>query len=399
MTPSPLPSVRLKPKSDARRLRQGAPWVYANDLVADRRTRGLEPGSFAMLEDAGRTPIAVVTVNPASKIIARVMDRDTGTVIDSSWVAGRIQAALAHRARLYPQPFYRWVHAEGDGLPGVIIDRFGAIAVVQPNAAWAERHFDWIEAALLATEGVTAVIKNGSGRARTLEGLDDAVVVTTGQVCGPVQVPMNGALYLADLLGGQKTGLFFDQRPNHAFFAPLAKGGEVLDVFSHVGGFGLAGLAAGATSALAVDGSAPALDLARQGADAMGCGDRFETRHGDAFDALSRLQDEGRRFDAVVCDPPAFAPTKQALDAGLRAYEKVARLAGPLVRPGGYLGLCSCSHAAGLDAFRAASIRGIGRAGRSVQLIHTGFAGPDHPQHPGLAETAYLKALFFRVLA
>ena len=202
---------------------------------------------------------------------------------------------------------------------------------------------------------------------------------------------------MADLLGGQKTGLFFDQRPNHAFAASLARGGRVLDVFSHVGGFALAALAGGAQSALSVDSSAAALDLAGQGAQASGFAERFETRRGDAFDSMAALASEGATFDLVVCDPPAFAPSKPALDKGLRAYERVARMAAALVAPGGYLGLCSCSHAADLTRFRNASARGIGKAGRRGQIIHTGFAGPDHPQLPQLAESGYLKAVFFRL--
>jgi 23S rRNA (cytosine1962-C5)-methyltransferase len=198
-------------------------------------------------------------------------------------------------------------------------------------------------------------------------------------------------------LGGQKTGLFYDQRPNHAFAARLAKGARVLDMFSHVGGFSLAALAAGAEYALAVDGSDPALGLATQGAARMGLAERFETRRGDAFDVMEALAAEGAQFDVVICDPPAFAPSKQAMEKGLRAYERVARLAAPLVAPGGYLALCSCSHAADLSKFRAACTRGIGRAGRVGPLIHTGFAGPDHPLHANLAESGYLKALFYRL--
>jgi len=183
----------------------------------------------------------------------------------------------------------------------------------------------------------------------------------------------------------------------HAFAAKLAKGGSVLDVFAHVGGFSLAALAGGATQALAVDSSAPALALAEAGAKASGMTDRFETLQGDAFDILQKLAEDGRRFDTVICDPPAFAPNKPALDAGLRAYERVARGAAALVAPGGYLGLCSCSHAADLSSFRNASARGIGRAGRRGVMLHTGFAGPDHPQLPQLAESGYLKAVFFRL--
>ncbi len=172
----------------------------------------------------------------------------------------------------------------------------------------------------------------------------------------------------------------------------------MLDVFAHVGGFGLAALAAGAASALAVDGSAPALALAEEGASRTGVAERFATRRGDAFEVMAALAAEGATFDVVVADPPAFAPAKAALTAGLRAYERVARLAADLVAPGGYLTLCSCSHAADLAKFRAACIRGIGRAGRSAQLIRTGFASADHPMHPQLSEAGYLKALTFRLL-
>ena len=392
-----LPTIRLRPKSKPQAIRHGFPWVFADELVTDRRTKAIAPGSFAVLEDAERQPLALVTVNPDSRIIARVMDADPQTRIDRDWIAARLRRALALRERLFDQPFYRLIHAEADGLPGTIIDRFGDAAVIQPNAAWAERMVADIAGALREVTGVSTVILNGQGRARGLEGLDERMEVLSGAVSGPVEVPMNGAIYLADLTQGQKTGLFYDQRPNHAFAQRLAGGARVLDVFSHVGGFGLAALAAGATQATCVDGSAAALELARGGARAMGAEARLITRQGDAFAQLEALAAEGAQFDLVICDPPAFAPSKPALEAGLRAYERVAKLAAPLVAPGGYLGLCSCSHAADLSAFRNASARGIGRGGRRMQLLHTGQAGPDHPTLPQLAETGYLKALFFRL--
>ena len=392
-----LPVIRLRPKSKPQAIRHGFPWVFADELVTDRRTKAIAPGSFAVLEDAERQPLALVTVNPDSRIIARVMDPDPQAHVDGDWIAARLRRALALRERLFEQPFYRLIHAEADGLPGTIIDRFGDAAVIQPNAAWAERMVGDIAKALREVTGVTTVILNGQGRARGLEGLDERMEVLSGGVSGPVEVPMNGAIYLADLTQGQKTGLFYDQRPNHAFAQRLAGGGRVLDVFSHVGGFGLAALAAGATQTTCVDGSAAALDLARGGARAMGAEARLITRQGDAFAQLEALAVESAQFDLVICDPPAFAPSKPALEAGLRAYERVAKLAAPLVAPGGYLGLCSCSHAADLSAFRNASARGIGRGGRRMQLIHTGQAGPDHPTLPQLAETGYLKALFFRL--
>jgi 23S rRNA (cytosine1962-C5)-methyltransferase len=398
MTPSSLPFVRLMPKADVRAIRHGFPWVYSNEVVLDRRTKNLAPGSVVMLQDAERRDLAIATINPNSKIACRVLDRDPGIQIDRNWLMERIRTALAHRERLYGTPFYRLIHAEADGFPGVIVDRFGDVAVFQPNAAWADAMAGDIAQSLVEIVGVSTVVLNGSGRARGLEGLPDRTEVLIGTTPqAPVPVRMNGATYMADVMGGQKTGLFFDQRPNHAFAAGLSREARVLDVFSHVGGFGLACLAGGASSALCVDGSEQALALARQGAAASGIDDKLATRQGDAFDVLAALADEGEQFDVVICDPPAFAPSKKALDAGLRAYERVARLAAPLVRDGGYLGLCSCSHAADLSKFRNASARGIGKAGRRGQIIYTGFAGPDHPQLPQLAESGYLKAVFFRL--
>lgn len=393
-----LPVLRLRPKSKPQAIRHGFPWVFADEAVLDRRSRAIPAGGFAVLEDAERKPLGLVTVNPNSKIVGRVMDAAPDAVIDGAWLRAKLARALQMRERLYDAPFYRLVHAEADGLPGLVIDRFGEAAVIQPNAAWADRMADQIADALVEVTGVSSVILNGQGRARGLEGLEERIEVLRGQApTEPVAVPMNGATYLADLMGGQKTGLFFDQRPNHAFAQRLAKGAAVLDVFSHVGGFGLAALAAGAVQATCVDGSAAALDLAKGGAGRMGAADRLDVIQSDAFKAMEKLVEDDRRFDLVVCDPPAFAPAKPALDAGLRAYERVAKLAAPLVAPGGYLVLCSCSHAADLTAFRNVSARGIGRGGRRGVLIHTGQAGPDHPTLPQLAETGYLKALFFRL--
>ncbi|AUH35408.1 RSP_2647 family RNA methyltransferase [Paracoccus tegillarcae] len=395
---SDLPVIRLRPKSKPQAIRHGFPWVFADEVVADRRTRAIPRGSFAVLEDAERRPLALVTVNPDSKIIGRVMDADPQAVIDGQWLRTRLTRALAMRERLYDAPYYRLVHAEADGLPGLIIDRFGDAAVMQPNAAWADGMAAEIAEALVDVAGVSTVILNGQGRTRGLEGLDERMEVLRGTAPGaPLQVPMNGATYLADLMGGQKTGLFLDQRPNHAFVQRLAKDARVLDVFSHVGGFGLSALAAGASHATCVDGSAAALELAKGGAEAMGMTEQMTIIQSDAFKAMEQLAEEGAQFDVVVCDPPAFAPSKPTLEAGLRAYERVAKLAAPLVAPGGYLALCSCSHAVDLSAFRNVSARGIGRGGRRGQLIHSGQSGPDHPTLPQLAETGYLKALFFRL--
>lgn len=398
MTLPSYPVVRLKPKANARAIRHGFPWVYANELVTDRRTKALKPGTIAVLEDDARQPIGLVAVNPNSKIFCRMLERDLNVAVDEAWLIEKLRTAMELRERLYDAPFYRLIHAEADGLPGVVVDRFGDTLVVQPNAAWADVLLEPMVDALERLTGARNIVMNGSGRARGLEGLTEETKVMRGAVDAPIPVEMNGATYIADVMGGQKTGLFYDQRPNHAFAARLAHGAQMLDVFSHVGGFGLAALAAGATHATCIDGSASALDLAEQGAVAMGMGDKLTTRKGDAFDTMTALKDEGAQFDLIVCDPPAFAPSKPSLEAGLRAYERVARLATPLVKPGGYLVLCSCSHAAEMSKFRGACVRGIGRAGGTAQLLHTGYAGADHPQMPQLAESGYLKALFFRLM-
>ncbi|TYO85027.1 RSP_2647 family RNA methyltransferase [Oceanicella actignis] len=392
--PATRPTVRLRPKA-GRRLSAGAPWAYADELVMDRRTRKLAPGSLVELQDAERAPLGLAAFNPDSVIAARLLDEDPAARVDADWFAARIARAQRLREALFDAPFHRLIHAEADGLPGVVIDRFGDAAAVQPNAAWADARIEALVDALVRVTGVRTVVLNGASRARRAEGLEDGVRVLRGGLDGPVPTPMNGAVYMADLTGGQKTGLFYDQRPNHAFVARLARGGRMLDVFSHVGGFALAALAAGATHALAVDGSARALELAEEGARRSGVADRFETRRADAFEALAALAEEGARFETVVCDPPAFAPSRQAREAGLRAYRRLARMAAPLVAEEGWLTLCSCSHAVDAEAFRAACAQGLRAAGRRARLIWSGRAGPDHPVHPALPETSYLKALVF----
>ncbi|MEM0976947.1 MAG: class I SAM-dependent rRNA methyltransferase [Pseudomonadota bacterium] len=391
------PTIKLRPKINAQKLRFGFPWIYQDQLVLDRRSRAIEAGSLVDVVDAEGRALGAWAFNAGSKITCRNVDLGAQDDIDAVWFKSQLERAATHRNRLFQEPFYRLIHAEADGCPGLIIDRFGDVFVVQPNAAWIDARFDALQSALIDTFAPVAIVKNAQGRARKLEGLDEGLSVTYGEVSGPLEVPMNGAIYKADVVAGQKTGLFFDQRPNHAFFQSLTEASTVLDVFSHVGGFSLAALAGGATHAVAVDASETALCFASEGAAALAASDRFETRKGDAFEVMAALGAEGQQFDAVVCDPPAFAPQKPALEAGLRAYERVARLSAGLVKPGGYLCLCSCSHAADLPKFRDASLRGIGKAGRASQIVYTGGAGADHPTHPYLAESAYLKALFLRL--
>ena len=392
------PVIRLKPKTNAQRVRHGFPWVYDNELVTDRRTKGLRPGSLAILQDHSQNILGLFAVNPNSKIFARKLSDNVGSLINADWFAQKITKALALREQLYSQPYYRLVHAEADHLPGLIIDRFKDLLVIQPNAAWVDQLMDELVEALKNVLAPTSIVINGAGRARVLEGLDEARRMGLGDMpTAAIKVPMNGAIYFADVAQGQKTGIFYDQRPNHHFVQNLSFGKKVLDVFSHVGGFGLAAMANGAAEVTCVDGSQLALDLAARGASATKSDAPLEIIRGDAFDVMINMASHGKIFDIVICDPPAFAPQKASREAGLRAYERVARLASCLVADSGYLALCSCSHAADLERFRASCIRGIGRAGRQAQLIYTGGAGPDHPHHMALAESSYLKTLVFRM--
>ncbi|HUS55684.1 MAG TPA: class I SAM-dependent rRNA methyltransferase [Thermohalobaculum sp.] len=394
-TPTDRPTVKLR-LGKGRRLADGAPWAFTDEIAMDRRTKNLAPGTLVRLVE-GDTALGLAAFNPASTITARLIDPNPDAEIGTEWFAARVRHALALREMLFDTPFYRLIHAEADNLPGIVADRFGDTIVVQPNAAWAEQLLAPLSEALLAVTGARNLVVNATSRVRKLEGLEEYLNVTHGAVDGPIPVQMNGATYLADVTGGQKTGIFFDQRPNHAFVARLAKNARLLDIFTHVGGFALATLAAGADSALGVDSSAPALALAEQGAQLTGVADRFQTRRSDGFDALQALAGEDARFDIVICDPPAFAPNKAALTAGLRAYERLARLAAPLVKPGGWLVLCSCSHATDPQSFHSANARGLARIGIRAALVQSGRAGPDHPSHMALPETSYLKAMFYRL--
>ena len=220
MTTPPF-ALRLKPRADARRLRHGHPWAWSDEIVLDRRSRKIPPASLAVLEDADRQPLAVGIADVEAKIAFRVLDRDPAAVIDAGWLRARLGAALALRERLFEAPFYRLVHAEGDGLPGLIVDRFGAVLVMQPNARWLEDRLPALTDILAELTGAQVIVKNGTSRARVQEGLPEETAMLLGAApAGPIEVSMNGATYMADVMGGQKTGLFYDQRPNHA----LARG-------------------------------------------------------------------------------------------------------------------------------------------------------------------------------
>ena len=391
-------TLRLRAGVEAKKFRYGYPWIYSNDIISDRRSKALIPGSFCKLVDYEKNPICLVTVNPNSKIFARIMDFNLEATIDANWIKDKIMKALSLRTEIFRDPFYRLINAEADGLPGLIADRFNKVVVMQPNAFWTENMCKVIARSIKEVCEIDVVIKNAAGRSRRLEGLDDKNSVFFGDIPeGAISVPMNGAIYKADVISGQKTGLFYDQRQNHKFVASLAGGKAVLDVFCHVGGFGLAAIAAGASNVSFVDSSASALELVGVAAAEMKKSDNINTIRGDAFAVMKELANSDHLYDIVICDPPAFVTSRNSLQSGLRAYEKMAKLASSLIRENGVLVLCSCSQLADLIKFRNACVRGIGRGGRRGKLIYTGFAAADHPMHLQLLDNSYLKSLVFRL--
>ncbi|MDE2005118.1 MAG: class I SAM-dependent rRNA methyltransferase [Rhodospirillales bacterium] len=380
------PVLTLRP-GHGRRLRAGAPWAYSNEIVG----QALEPGSLVALRGDDGARFGTAIYNPHSLIAARVLDRDPAAIIDAAWFRARFAAAARLRARLGFGPWCRLVHAEADGLPGLIVDRYDAVFVVQANSAGMDRLLGPITEALVAEFSPRAVVARGDSAARRLEGLAEDTGLLHGTDAAAM-VEEGGIRFPVDPLGGQKTGWFFDQRANRDLVARVAAGARVLDVFCHTGGFGLRAAAAGAASVLLVDSSAPALDAAMAAVATNGLAGRVAARRGDAFDAMAEYAAASERFDIVVCDPPAFARARKDAEAGLRAYGRMARLAAALVAPGGLLFVASCSHHAPLDVFAQRIAEGLFRARRRGRILVTAGAGADHPVHPALPETAYLKA-------
>ncbi|TVR98637.1 MAG: class I SAM-dependent rRNA methyltransferase [Rhodospirillales bacterium] len=394
--PADLPTVFLNPGGD-RRLSQGHPWAYANEVRIDAAGKALESGTVARLARVDGKPLGIGMFNPHALIAFRLLDRDPSVAVDGAWLSGRVGRALALRRRLFAEPFYRLVHAEADALPGLVVDRFDDVAVVQANTAGMDRLLPLVIEAVEAAINPAVVVVRNDSRARALEGLDRTVVVVKGEVGGPVPVREDGLVFFADVLTGQKTGWFFDQRRNRAFAAPLAEGGAMLDLFCHTGGFAVRAAAGGASPVLGIDTSEPALALARQAAAANGVDARCTFRRGEVFQSLEALITEGARFRLVVADPPAFVKSRKELAAGLRGYRKLARLAARVVEPGGFLFLASCSHNVEAAGFAAECAAGLAKAGRTGRILRAAGAGPDHPIHPHLPETAYLKTLVLQL--
>jgi 23S rRNA (cytosine1962-C5)-methyltransferase len=391
-----LPSVILRAGED-RRLRHGHPWAFSNEILMNAETKAIAPGALVTLRAPGGDALGVATFNPHSLIAARVLSRDPDARIDAAFVAARLTAAQALRERLVGVPYYRLIHAEADGLPGLVIDRFGDVAVVQANTAGMDRLLPEILDALGQVLGPRAVILKNDASVRTLEGLPRETRVAHGSVDGPIELIENGARFVCDPAGGQKTGWFYDQRDNRALAAAMAEGARVLDLYSYTGGFAVMAALRGARSVLAVDRSQPALDIARQAAKLNGVEGNVEFRRADVFDEAAALAARGVRYELVIADPPAFVKSRKDIKAGVQGYRKMVRLCAPLVSPGGFLFAASCSHHVDPPLFAEQMRRGLHDAARTGRILRSMEAAPDHPVHPALPESAYLKALLLQL--
>jgi 23S rRNA (cytosine1962-C5)-methyltransferase len=390
--PARRPVVTLLPGGH-RRAEAGHPWIYSNEIAMDAAAKALTPGSLVTLRRSDERPLGVAMFNPHTLLAARLLDRDAARPIGKRFFVRHLERALRLRERLYRAPYYRLVHAEADGLPGLIIDRFGPVLVVQANAAGIDRLMPVVLDALDQVLMPDAIALRNDTPARGLEGLPAETRVAAGRIDGPIVLEENGAVYEADVLAGQKTGWFFDQRDNRAFIAGLAGDARMIDLYCYSGGFSVAAGRAGAASVLGIDRSEPALALAEASARRSGVAEHCTFRRGEVFGEAAALAASGERFDIVVADPPPFARSKRDVPAALRGYRKLARLAAQLTAPGGTLFLASCSHNVAAGDFAEAVRRGLADAGRGGRILRQSGASPDHPVHPALPETAYLKAL------
>jgi 23S rRNA (cytosine1962-C5)-methyltransferase len=389
-----LPALRLKRNED-RRLHAGHLWVFSNEVDTQQTPlTKFSSGELARILAHNDRALGLAYVNPKSLISARMLS--TWTMPDAAWFAARMRVALALRERLYPEPYYRVVYGESDGLPGLVVDRYGTQCVVQIGTAGMELLKPAIQAAVLDVLECNALLFKNDGGARELEGLPSYVEAAKGPVDELGLVIEDGIKFSAPLASGQKTGWFFDQAANRrALPKYLRKGARVLDVFSYVGAWGVRAARSGASEVICVDSSAPALELAEKNAERNGVA--VSTRKGDAFDVLEGLAKERARFDVVIVDPPAFAKRRKDLPKALAAYKRLNQLAMQLLAGDGILVSCSCSYHVSAEDLQDALAKAARAADKHLQILELGGQAPDHPVHPAIPETRYLKAYFCRV--
>jgi 23S rRNA (cytosine1962-C5)-methyltransferase len=381
-------------------LRHRHPWIFSG--AVDRVEGSPAPGDAVLVQAHDGTPLAWAAWSPSSQIRARVWSSDPQARIDEAFLAARLEAAVARRAGLLDEDHdaCRLVHAESDGLPGLVVDRYADVAVVQLLSAGAERWRGFWPEAIARAAGVRAVFERSDAEVRGLEGLAPRVGPMLGEAPAMAAIREGGLAYEVDVVRGQKTGFFLDQRDNRALAARFAKGCEVLNAFCYTGGFTVAALAGAARRVVSVDTSAEALDLGRRNAAANGLDPgRAEWVAADVFEHLRRLRDQGRRFGLVILDPPKFAPTEKHVPRAARAYKDINLWAMKLLAPGGRLMTFSCSGAIGPDLFQKIVAGAAADARADLVIERRLAASADHPVSIHFPEGEYLKGLVLRSVA
>ena len=394
---SQLPALHLK-RGEDRRLSAGHLWVFSNEVDTDRTPlSAFAPGDHVRIVSDRDKFLGYGYVNPHSLICARILSRDVAHPPSKSLLVHRLQVAQSLRRALYDTPFYRCVFGESDALPGLVLDRFGDIVVGQIATAGMEAMRADIERAVEKVLSPAALVWKNDGGARDLEGLPPYQEAAFGEVPATITIEEGGLAFQVPLAGGQKTGWFFDQAANRLALRKCVGGARVLDIFSYVGAWGLGALRAGATEVTCVDSSAAALSALSASAAANGL--KPDILRGDAFDVLGSLHAQRRKFDVVVIDPPAFIKRKKDVRKGEAAYKRLNQLAMQLLDRDGVLVSCSCSYHLSADALVGGIQRAARHLNRFAQIVEIGGQAPDHPIHPAIPETKYLKAVFVRVVA
>ncbi|MDX1823995.1 MAG: class I SAM-dependent rRNA methyltransferase [Thiohalomonadales bacterium] len=391
------PSLRLK-KHEDRRLRTGHAWVYSNEVdVKQTPLADFEPGDVVQIQDARGKTLGMAYVNPATLICARLYSRRLNQPLDQAFFIKRLRQALALRELVFSRPFYRLVYGESDGLPGLVVDRFDSVLVVQITTAGMEQIRDSIVDALETVLQPAVILLRNDSPARELEGLASYTETVLGHLPERVDLEENGTRFQAPLAGGQKTGWYYDHRLNRQRLQAYVKNRQVLDVFSYIGAWGVQALQAGANRVTCVDGSETFLRIAQDNAALNGHADALTTLTGDAFEILKELREQGEHYDVVVLDPPAFIKRRKDIKKGSVAYQRINQLAMQLLHPGGLLVSASCSWHFRRSELLESMRKAAAISGQSLQIMEQGHQGPDHPVHPAMRETDYLKAYFARV--
>lgn len=379
----------------AARLRRGHPWVFSNEVLG--RVPDLEPGEIVEVVDGQDFYLGTAYVNRHSLILARILSWRREP-IDRGFFVQRIARALALRTQLYPgSTSYRLIYGEGDGLPGLVVDRYGDALVVQAHTLGMDLRLEQIVDSLEEVLHPEIIVERNDLPVRSLEGLSPRKGILRGALSTPVFVKEGEVRFEVDLLEGQKTGFFFDHRESRAAFANLAGEGEVLDLFCYAGAWGLMAAMAGAKRVTFVDNSTHAMELAQRNARLNGLSGKCEFLKDEALDAMRDLDRRDRRFNAIVLDPPAFVKSKKHLAEGLRGYRNLNARAIGFLADGGILASSSCSYHVSWDLFEGVMADAVGRGRRRATVLYRGGQPPDHPVPLLLPEAAYLKCMIMRI--